>query len=98
MPTLLRLLVVRAIYTGPAGPPWLRDVLSINMGDIDLRAVMVVEVPLNRKLEKDFSHAVCRTLGDARRDWEGKTTGKDFWELAEEIVERRREQWLENVR
>ncbi|KAJ2929138.1 hypothetical protein H1R20_g7959, partial [Candolleomyces eurysporus] len=74
----------------------------INKGDADLRAVLAVKFWTRQDLQRDYPHSHFEyALPRARyeehlRDWVGRTAGKDFWELAEEVVERRRE-WLQKT-
>lgn len=69
---------------------------AINEGVVDPRAI----IAYCNRIEPQTGHfefALRRSFADRTRDWMGKTVGKDFWELAEEIVERRRE-WLHKFR
>ncbi|RXW15466.1 hypothetical protein EST38_g10387 [Candolleomyces aberdarensis] len=75
-----------------------KEVYAINKGNVDPRAVVASTGGFIK--DDPFGHpeyALCRSHPDTERDWKGKTTGKDFWELAEEIIERRRK-WLQEVR
>jgi hypothetical protein len=77
---------------------------AINKGDVDLRAIagskpggllisMIRELGDYRKYSE---YALYRSPIHTTRDWKGMTAGKDFWGLAEEIIERRR-QWLKEL-
>ncbi|KAJ2911888.1 hypothetical protein MD484_g8523, partial [Candolleomyces efflorescens] len=75
---------------------------AINKGAVDPRAIVGYcnkreeETEDKRSPSGHFGFALYRSFVDRTGDWMGETVGKDFWELAEEIVERRRE-WLDKM-
>ncbi|KAJ2932151.1 hypothetical protein H1R20_g4940, partial [Candolleomyces eurysporus] len=96
-PTSLRIFVIGI-------SPWAfsngneSEAQAINNGDVDPRAIMACwEKPGGNVRMSRYEYALCCSSQDRMNEWMGKTTGKDFWELAEEIVERRRK-WLQKMR
>ncbi|KAJ2911892.1 hypothetical protein MD484_g8526, partial [Candolleomyces efflorescens] len=76
---------------------------AINIGAVDPRAIVGYCNKRDSERTEDkrspsghFEFALYRPFVDRTGDWMGETVGKDFWELAEEIVERRRE-WLDKM-
>ena len=74
---------------------------TINNGDVDLRAIagskpgslLISLIDADRKYS---DYGLYRSPEHTTRDWKGMTAGKDFWGLAEEIIERRRK-WLQDL-
>lgn len=74
----------------------LDEVRSINQGDVDPRAIVASHESLLQDPFDHYEYALYHPWSEVLPDWTGKNTGKDFWELAEDIVARRRD-WLQTV-
>ncbi|RXW13074.1 hypothetical protein EST38_g12780 [Candolleomyces aberdarensis] len=98
-PTSLRIFVNWVpSWAFPIGGENEAHAIMINNGDVDPRAIMAWwGKPEGNEYMSRYEYALRYSSGSRLNEWLGKATGKDFWELAEEIVERRRK-WLQKRR